>query len=135
MKWSLETSSRLFSGISQLDFEGYWGRNFQHSGFYNRHTTQYGGKASLFVFLGNKWEVYSKADLNKTEVMPSQYASAFFLDAGIRLKLPKWEWELKGQNLTNVREYVVRNYRDADTFTSYYTLRPIESLLSVKMKF
>ena len=57
-----------------------------------------------------------------------------FVDAKMRYKSGRSEWELECNNLFNVRQYVSASYTDLSTYYYRYTLRPRNFLLSVRFK-
>jgi hypothetical protein len=57
-----------------------------------------------------------------------------FVDAKMRYKSGRAEWELECNNLFNVRQYVSASYTDLSTYYYRYNLRPRSFLLSVRFK-
>ncbi|MEA4918389.1 hypothetical protein [Proteiniphilum sp.] len=57
-----------------------------------------------------------------------------FLDARMRYKNGKTEWELECNNLFNVKQYISASYTNLSTYYYRYNLRPRSLLLNVRFK-
>ncbi len=93
----------------------------------------FNGKISVFPL--PILEIYGKADLRRSQFTDDSYKSNLFVDAGVRLKLRKFEIELTGTNLTNIRDYSYTIYNSLDLITYSYTLRPIQAMLTARYSF
>lgn len=87
------------------------------------------------LFPWKKLECYASASFVANEMEAGRFRKDFYLDGGARLSLKRVELELSLRNLTNRRQYVLRNYVLSDVYSYVYRLRPAEGLLSVKYKF
>lgn len=93
----------------------------------------FNGKISVFPL--PILEIYGKADLRRSQFTDDSYKTNLFVDAGVRLKLRKFEIELTGTNLTNIRDYSYTIYNSLDLITYSYTLRPIQAMLTARYSF
>lgn len=93
------------------------------------------GGARLLIYPAKNWELRLSGSYNATERRARHFVHAFFLDAGVRWSKGRFDFELNGRNLTNCRQYTIREYILNDVYTYTYFLRPAECLLSIKYKF
>lgn len=80
-------------------------------------------------------EIYASADYSKIKLGDNNYKNNFFVDAGIRYSVKKFDFEIKGENLTDMRRYAYTLYNSMDITFSSYDLRPLELTASVKYRF
>lgn len=80
-------------------------------------------------------ELYATADYSKIKLGDNNYKNNFFVDAGIRYSLKRFDFELKGTNLTDMRRYEYTIYNSMDITFSSYDIRPLELTASVKYRF
>lgn len=78
---------------------------------------------------------YAKLNLNRSQLAENLYKTNTFIDAGVRWAFGKFEIELYGHNLTNLRTYAYTIYHTLDISSYSYSLRPIEGMLSLRFSF
>lgn len=69
------------------------------------------------------------------EAMSRKYNGSLFMDAGVRYKWKRFEWECIARNLTNRKKYESRVLDLLDAYTYTYFLRPIEFKNTLKWTF
>ena len=97
------------------------------------NSVEFTGKVS--VFPTDILEIYGDVSLNHAELATGGYKSNVFVDAGMRVKLRKFEIELAGKNLTNLRRYEYAIYSTLDIVNYNFRLRPIQGVLSLRYSF
>lgn len=87
--------------------------------------------ASTTVFPLRGWGLYVRcngASIDRTDLQ-------FYLDAGTQYLTGHFELELSARNLTNRRQYVVRQLSSCDSFEYIYNLRPLEACATIRYSF
>ncbi len=87
------------------------------------------------VFILPDFEIYCRGSLDRADLAGGGYKSNLFVDGGARYKMRKFELELSGMNLTNIKRYEYSVYSTLDVITNSYRLRPIQGILTLKYNF
>ena len=118
-----------------MRWTAYYGQHTHRVGSEKEKRGYYGVEAQL-GYLPVKWlRFYCQFDYESSELATDQWNRHLFADAGVSLQMFKrWEFELRGTNLTGKETIRRQTYTTTDTYTHTYYLRPREFLLTVKMK-
>jgi len=93
------------------------------------------GRFSASVHPIKSVELYTQLYWNHTSLASDVAKESFFIGAGIRCHIKRFDIELSSKNLTNCRTYTYSYFTDADLYTYTFNLRPIEFLATVKYTF
>lgn len=137
LHYALRGSSKTTAFNDQLimRWTAYYGQHTHRVGSEKEKRGYYGVEAQL-GYLPVKWlRFYCQFDYESSELATDQWNRHLFADAGVSLQMFKrWEFELRGTNLTGKETIRRQTYTTTDTYTHTYYLRPREFLLTVKMK-
>lgn len=127
----------LFSEYLRIDMNAVYSRSIQNfKGLMpNVSLSDFSLNCHISVFPFKSLEIYGKADLRRNQLSSGLYKTNLFIDAGARITIKRFEIELAGTNLTDMRkyEYTICNALDLQNYS--YTLRPIEALLTLRYSF
>lgn len=93
------------------------------------------GRFSASVHPVKSVELYTQLYWNHTSLASDVAKESFFIGAGVRCHIKRFDIELSSKNLTNCRTYTYSYFTDADLYTYTFNLRPIEFLATVKYTF
>ena len=122
----LSLAANLSYSLNRQTFGGFMPAN---------NLSEYSVNGSLSFFPIKKLEIYGKVFYNRSQISEDNYKSNLFVDAGIKYSIRKFDIELTGRNLTNMKKYEYTIYNALDITTYSYSLRPIEGVLSVRYNF
>lgn len=122
----LSLAANLSYSLNRQTFGGFMPAN---------NLSEYSVNGSLSFFPIKKLEIYGKVFYNRSQISEDNYKSNLFVDAGIKYSIRKFDIELTGRNLTNMKKYEYTIYNALDITTYSYSLRPIEGILSVRYNF
>lgn len=102
----------------------------------NSQNINWGINTDISVLPLENMEIFYQLDFKNNPLDNDARTSFWFMDAGIRYQPQKnMEIELKAHNITNIHVITNTTYREMDTFTTSYNLRPFNIMGSVKYSF
>lgn len=93
------------------------------------------GKLVYSLFPAKGWELKAQLEHQLMEHEAGRWVAYAFGDASVRYKAKRWELELIGSNLFNLKTYRLSSYSSLDTQDFSAPLRGRECLLSFKFNF
>lgn len=92
-------------------------------------------KGKIAVFPVKNLEIYYTIDSSRVKLGENNYKTNTFMDAGAIYSLSRFDFELALRNLTNQHTYSYTLYNSLDIIYRTYSLRPLEALFSIKLRF
>lgn len=147
---NVELRSVMDSWVVRATVKGAWLRDRivgSLSGVYMRSDREVGANglspaindvslsSRLSVFPHESVELFGGFDYRYSAHSSDVAVNQYFVDAGARYKIKKWEFELQLNNITGQKMYVNRIFDGPDYICSSYRLRPFEVVALVKMTF
>lgn len=113
--------------------------SLQHGGLLTAPNRQndYNMNAEVTLVPLSGWQVYLRCNASfiqkpSCDTSASRYNRHSYLDVGSQYAFKKFLLELSLRNVTNRRQYHVRQFSALDTYDYLYHLRPIEGVLTVR---
>lgn len=91
--------------------------------------------ARISLFPHPSVELFGRFDYQYSGHSREVAVDQYFVDAGARYKIKKWDFELKLNNLAGQKIYVNRIFDGPDYISYIYRLRPMEAVAVVRMTF
>lgn len=140
--YSVEGSVRssVFRRYALLDFSVRYTLSTQHLSLSDGITrnNDFSLNGGVTVFPCTNLGVYVRANSTFVQVPAATgtcYSRCMYLDAGTQYSFGKFEVELSAHNLTNRKQYHLRQFTSCDIYDYIYYLRPLEATVSIKYNF
>lgn len=132
----LDASNRFFNDMLSTNLTCKYAKSVQDLGVAGARNSMddFTGSMKITVMPVKRFELYMSSYCNVNKQDDGRKHTNVYIDGGARFKGKVVELELTAKNLTDKRDYVVRNFIENDTYSYIYKLRPIEFLVSLKFR-